>query len=415
MTGPTKDLALQRDILQMMDATPITDIHTHLYAPAFGDLLLWGVDELLNHHYLIAEALRWGGKSPEDFYSLGRREQADYIWQTLFIDHSPVSASALGFLETMQAFGLDISSRNLDAWRAHFQSLNLEEHIDNLFEIVGLESVVMTNDPLDPAELPTWESGFKADSRFHAALRLDSLILNWEASCLKLKEWGYDVELNLTGKTFKEVRRFLSEWIERMGALYAAISLPPDFRFPDESVTVEFLEECVLPVAREKAIPVGLMIGVRRQVNPALQLAGDSVGLANVASVEAICARYPDNRFLVTLLARENQYELCVAARKFPNLMIFGCWWFLNIPYIIDEMTRMRVELLGTSVIPHHSDVRILEQVVPKWLHAKHITAEILAEKYTALRLMGWNPKDAEIQRDISDLFGGNFWRFLGR
>ena len=54
-----------------------------------------------------------------------------------------------------------------------------------------------------------------------------------------------------------------------------------------------------------------------------------------------MCREHADNRFLVTMLSRENQHELCVAARKFGNLMPFGCWWFLNNPSLIDEITRL--------------------------------------------------------------------------
>ena len=45
------------------------------------------------------------------------------------------------------------------------------------------------------------------------------------------------------------------------------------------------------------------MIGVSRQVNPALKDAGDSVGYADTGSVERICAENPGVRFLVTMLA----------------------------------------------------------------------------------------------------------------
>lgn len=102
------------------------------------------------------------------------------------------------------------------------------------------------------------------------------------------------------------------------------------------------------------------MVGVRRGVNSALRSAGDGVGRADVGALERMCAEYPDVRFLATFLSRENQHELCVAARKFSNLMPFGCWWFLNNPSIISEITRERLELLGTSFIPQHSDARIL-------------------------------------------------------
>jgi hypothetical protein len=104
------------------------------------------------------------------------------------------------------------------------------------------------------------------------------------------------------------------------------------------------------------------MIGVRRQVSPRLRLAGGGAGRADLRALENVCRDYPDNRFLVSVLSRENQHELCVYARKFSNLMPFGCWWFLNNPSMVEEITRERIELLGTSFIPQHSDARGLRR-----------------------------------------------------
>ena len=55
-------MALTRDqigplVRQVVHDTPVLDIHTHLFAPEFGELALWGIDELLTYHYLICEAL----------------------------------------------------------------------------------------------------------------------------------------------------------------------------------------------------------------------------------------------------------------------------------------------------------------------------------------------------------------------
>ena len=115
------------------------------------------------------------------------------------------------------------------------------------------------------------------------------------------------------------------------------------------------------------------------------------------------------------MLARENQHELCVIARKFRNLHIFGCWWFTNIPSVIEEMTRMRLELLGLSVTPQHSDARVLDQIIYKWEHSRRVIAKVLTEKYLDLRATGWEPTPAEIQRDVKNLFGGAFETFCGR
>ena len=83
---------------------------------------------------------------------------------------------------------------------------------------------------------------------------------------------------------------------------------------------------------------------------------------------------------LISVLSRENQHELCVYARKFANLMPFGCWWFLNNPSVVEEITRERLEMLGTSFIPQHSDARVLEQVIYKWRNTRRTLAPILAE-----------------------------------
>jgi hypothetical protein len=271
----------------------------------------------------------------------------------------------------------------------------------------------MTNDPFDDSEHSIWQENPTIDHRFHTALRLDVLLNTWETARPRLHAWNYNVDEDLTPRTSHEVKRFLSDWIEHIHPLYMAVSLPPTFSFPDESIRSKLIESCMLPVAHEYNIPLALMIGVKKLTNPELRVGGDSVGKGDVCTVEYLCENYPQNKFLVTMLSRENQHELCVAARKFRNLMIFGCWWFLNNPSLIEEMSRMRFEMLGTSVIPQHSDARVLDQVIYKWLHSKKIIAEVLADRYCALADTGWIVSEEEIRRDVTGLFSGNFWSFL--
>jgi len=168
------------------------------------------------------------------------------------------------------------------------------------------------------------------------------------------------------------------------------------------------LTEAVLPACRELGLALSLMIGVRKQVNPALRLAGDAVGRADLRALENLCREFPDNRFLVSLLSRENQHELCVYARKFRNLMPFGCWWFMNNPSIVEEITRERIEMLGTSFIPQHSDARVLEQLIYKWINTRRTMAPILANSYRLLSEDGRGVTREEIQRDVTRLFRSN-------
>ncbi len=174
------------------------------------------------------------------------------------------------------------------------------------------------------------------------------------------------------------------------------------------------IKEAVLPTCQAHGLSLALMIGVRRRVNPALKLAGDGLGRADISAVTRICAENPEIKFLATFLSRENQHELCVAARKFSNLMPFGCWWFLNNSSIIAEITRERFEMLGTSFIPQHSDARILDQLIYKWNHSRRAISDALFESYAALSRDGRRISKTEIERDAEKLFSGNFRGWVG-
>jgi len=402
-----------RQIEDIVMSTPVVDIHTHLYDPAFKELLLWGIDELLVYHYLVAESFRYLDLPYERFWSLSKTQQAELIWDALFVHHSPISESCRGVLTALHLLGLDVKKRDLPALRKWFASQRADNHLTRCLELAGAQRIYMTNSPFDDAERPLWEKGFRRDERFVAALRIDPLLLSWPETAPRLAGWGYEVDgAAPTQRTFDEVRRFLAEWTLRLDAPYIMVSLPADFEFPAKNITTQLIEKALLPHCREHGLPLALMPGVRRAVNPQLKLAGDGSGLSNLEVLQNLCAGYPENKFMATVLARENQHELCVLARKFRNLHVFGCWWFMNVPYLIDEMTRLRIELLGLSFTPQHSDARVLDQIVYKWPHSRRIIAQVLIDKYSALAQTGWQVKRAEIERDVKDLFGGAFERF---
>jgi hypothetical protein len=399
---------------KLVASTPVIDIHTHLYDPAFGDLLLWGIDDLLTYHYLVAETFRYLKMPYEAFWKRTKSQQADLIWEHLFLKHSPISEACRGVLTTLNAFGFDVKKRDLPLLRQEFARWEPSAFVTRCLELAGVAAVHMTNSPFDEAERAVWEKGFERDGRFVAALRIDPVLVAWDATAPVLRQWGYAVGGGdpLTKATVTEVRRFLEEWTGRIEARYLMTSWGPDFAFPADHAGVRLLEQAVLPHCREHGLPMALMLGVKRQVNPQLGLAGDGMGLSQLASLERLCAQFPENKFLVTVLSRENQHELCVLARKFRNLHVFGCWWFTNVPSVIEEITRMRLELIGLSVTPQHSDARVLDQLIYKWQHSKEIIGRVLADKYLDLARTGWVATDEEIRRDARALLGGAFEDF---
>src|SRR5438876_1064748 len=94
----TSRSAIEKAVAKTLKDQPIVDMHTHLYPPTFGTpvpnksgkidpngLLLWGLDELLTYHYLVAEVYRVmpahaksGGLPYEDFWKMSKTAQADH-------------------------------------------------------------------------------------------------------------------------------------------------------------------------------------------------------------------------------------------------------------------------------------------------------------------------------------------------
>jgi len=400
---------LRAEVEIVVNSTPVMDVHTHLFPPEFNELCLFGIDELLTYHYLTAENFRSARIPYDQFWAMSKTEQADFVWQTLFVDNTPTSEAAQGIISVLDAFGLDTRATDLKEARAFFNSRRLAEHIDHVFDIAHVSGVVMTNDPFDETEDRFWEKGISAYQRFKSSLRLDMLVNNWEEAIRVLSRYGVSGGPHLVPGKVVAIRNFLDRRIEQIKPVYIAISLPADFSYPTDDMRGLLLRDVVLPTAKEHGLTLTLMVGVRRAVNPELRDAGDALGRADVTAIERLCAQYPDLKFLVTFLSRENQHELCVAARKFNNLMPFGCWWFLNNPSIVSEITRERFELLGQSFIPQHSDARVLEQLIYKWKQARRQIADALCISYEQLLLNGRAVTREEIARDVSRLFSGNF------
>jgi hypothetical protein len=85
----------------------------------------------------------------------------------------------------------------------------------------------------------------------------------------------------------------------------------------------------------------------------------------------------------------------------------------MNNPSIVEEVTRERLEMLGTSFIPQHSDARVLEQLVYKWRNTRRTLSAILTNSYRLLLQDGRSVTRDEIQRDVDRLFRTTFERWV--
>ncbi|MEO7674115.1 MAG: glucuronate isomerase, partial [Pyrinomonadaceae bacterium] len=245
---------LRKQVDEIISTVPAVDLHTHLFAPQFGNLSLSGIDELLNYHYLIAELFRYSRTTPAEFWRMEKRNQADLIWKTLFVENTPLSEATRGVVSVLSALGLDSRASDLTEARDFFASHEPDSYLEKVLRISKVSDIVMTNDPLDDAEAKVWNGCEKSDPRFHAALRLDRILNNWLESVPLIRQQDYEVAENIDGRSISEIRRFLDYWIEKMKPLYMGVSLPDNFTYPEESERGKLIREAVLPSCRAHGI-----------------------------------------------------------------------------------------------------------------------------------------------------------------
>ena len=254
-------------------AAMVVDLHTHLLPPSHGILCSWGIDELLTYHYLVAEYFITAPSemTPEVFYSKSKQEQANIIWNALFIERSPISEACRGVITTLSSFGLakEVKARDLDGIRIFYRQFRdkglcgTEEFCKLVYEQAGVKYAVMTNIPFDANEAAYWRPKRKVRNQstwtpmalhvhcrnvrmdffshvlaasflcllfpqeypdqFRSALRVDPLLAGDRATIeIALKASGYDC-------TIEGARQYLRDWCDTMMPEYMMASTPHDF------------------------------------------------------------------------------------------------------------------------------------------------------------------------------------------
>jgi hypothetical protein len=135
---------------------------------------------------------------------MDKREQADFVYKTLFIDHTPISESCRGVLTALGRMGAPVGG-GLDAVREYLARMDRKTYLDRVFELTRVGRVIMTNDPSTSGSARCGRNGYKADPRFVPALRLDGLLTDRKKSAEALRMRGYNVTQTLNELTCAEI------------------------------------------------------------------------------------------------------------------------------------------------------------------------------------------------------------------
>ena len=353
------------------------DVHTHLLPPTHGTLMLYGIDELLTYHYLVAElfmvlpiaseedsvAVGEVPPSPDEFHAWSKARQAELVFEELFVARTPLSEACRGVITVLTQLGLQgmlreaakhASRPRLTALRGWFAQQDPAAHLERVFSLAKLKYAVMTNIPFAQDEAIHWTASPPPEltPRLRTALRVDPVLAgDWSGICAVLSRASPPYELSLDGCT-----RYLKWWVKKIRPVYLMASTPAAFSYtPTKSHPTRkrpactdephadgtqadsesgppspavLLEQVLLRVAREEKLAVALKIGAVRGANPALRAGGDGVEVADLSWLRTLCVHHPSVKFLVTVLSADNQHELCVLARKFGNLHVYVCHRF---------------------------------------------------------------------------------------
>ena len=277
---------ISNKLLNIINSTPIFDLHTHLFPPKHEGYFLLGFKNLLNYHYLIAELLTATNIDASTFYSYNDEKKASLIWNELFEKRTPVSEACAGVLTILKELNIEINNKTFlsicDEYDRKIQSDK------NILDLSNVSSLVMTNNPFDLDEWSLFNTNNWDKKIYLASLRLDDLILDYEEALKKAKDQTSNQETTIV--------TYLEKCYSQSNPVYAAVSL--NFETFHTIFEDSFWKD-ILVWLENKNLPLSLMLGVRRAVNKDFGLAGDGIGDINLKELSNLCNSFPKNKFLV--------------------------------------------------------------------------------------------------------------------
>ena len=291
-------------------------------------------------------------------------------------------------MRILKIYGVDDVNQKFDKILKITNENQLSE--EDIFKITNIKQVVMTNNPFNSEEKKILN--LNKDSKYLPSIRIDDLFMEPKSKNDYLNSW-YVSGREKIKKAINEIKIIL----KTNKPSYFSLSSENFKEFENDIFFKDFLS-----LLRKTKTPMMLLIGVKRGVNKLYNDAGDGVGTMNLDYLEKILSKFPSNKFLVSCLDYRDQFKLTVLARKFQNLKIVGFWWFNNNESIIENLLKQRFELLGDNFIVQHSDARIIDQLVYKWLDFKSIYIKVMVEKYQKLLSLGYKIKATDLERKIN-------------
>ena len=276
------------------------------------DYFLEGIDNILTYHYLITEYLSSSGVDPEIFLKSNKSSQAEVIWTYLFVSNTPMSEACKGVATILNFFQINWANLSYSELVSQYNDLKLTH--EEIFSKLNIYQVAIICDPTDD-EWKLFEKDDWDRNLYKSTLRLDNLLFDQSKRYQCFNNYGI-TNSDSIDDSIQEGEFFL-KLLDRLWDqsefVYAAISLSePQLIFLKN---MPIFYHYTLSWLAKKKIPLALMYGVKRQVNPKLGLGGDGFGLSGLEPLEDML-RKTDNLFLLTTLDSLLAQQTSILAKK---------------------------------------------------------------------------------------------------
>lgn len=252
-------------------------------------------------------------------------------------------------------------------------------------------------------------SGCDRDS-FVPSLRTDEWVLDIQEKATREKLESLTKTSIVNIYDLKSAIRKVAEKFVIMKSASMAISLPPDFLvFPVADSDAETLYGKVLmgkrltdnelarlqsymiyslfEICNDLNLPFQIMLGVDRKIHRQLEWDGFSTDLNMVKTFRDALNRFPQVKFIFSILNSILNHELAIYSKTFANCYFAGHWWYTFYPVLIKTAILERLQAVPyPKLIGWYSDSYYVEWTIAKIkLYIKSLSnalAELVADGY---------------------------------
>lgn len=384
-----------------LHALPIVDPHSHIepHSPVATTL-----DDLLGYHYYTELAHTIGADNERLKPGNDPIERSRYLFEFLPRLENTVQYSwLLDICQTFFGWESDrLTPGDFDSvWNLADKKLQQPDWEQQVWQQTKLQQIYLTNEFDDP--LQDFDT-----TKYVPCLRMDSLVNN-------IHEWSFREKLlRVTGveinkaKDLESALNVLFERFVKQGAKACALSMPSQFpylgyksemlfdaemRFKrDSSYTLPmqgFVFHAIMRMCEQHRLPCDLMIGVKRKVYQHGVYQGQDLmdHPGSLLHYADLFNAHPKVNFCLSVLTSQQNQELASYSWIFPNVYTSGHWWYSNVPTLIEQDLRLRLQAVPVEKqIGYYSDAYKLEFVLPKFNMYRRILAKVLAEDFVLAR-----------------------------